>query len=117
MVVLLMYHMTFSAMFVDFLYDHFDDPGAVHIIWSDGPSSEFKSKFRVKFFQSHTQEHKTDFVQKYFATSHGKGVDGIGGKAKAFVRAKVMSKGMTESLFSNQMIFQKHQSSYQTKCR
>ena len=86
MVVLLMYHMTFSAMFVDFLYDHFDDPGAVHIIWSDGPSSEFKSKFMVKLFQSHTQEHKTDFVQKYFATSHGKGVvDGIGGKAKAFV--------------------------------
>ena len=33
------------SMFVDFLYSHFDDPGAVHIIWSDGPSSEFKNKF------------------------------------------------------------------------
>ena len=41
----------FSAMFVDFLYDHFDDPGAVHIIWSDGPSSEIKNKFMVKFFE------------------------------------------------------------------
>ena len=26
------------AVFVDFLFDHFDDPGAVHTIWSDGPS-------------------------------------------------------------------------------
>ena len=41
----------FSAMFVDFLYDHFDDPGAAHIIWSDGPSSEIKNKFMVKFFE------------------------------------------------------------------
>ena len=33
------------SMFVDFLYSHFDDPGAVHIIWLDEPSSEFKNKF------------------------------------------------------------------------
>ena len=40
------------AVFVDFLYNHFDDPGAVHdLIWSDGPSSEFKNKFIVKFLQ------------------------------------------------------------------
>ena len=30
------------AVFVDFLYNHFNDPGAAtDIIWSDGPSSEF----------------------------------------------------------------------------
>ena len=40
------------AVFVDFLYNHFDDPGAVHdLIGSDGPSSEFKNKFIVKFLQ------------------------------------------------------------------
>ena len=33
------------AVFVDFLYSHFDDPGVMHgIIWSDCPSSEFKNK-------------------------------------------------------------------------
>ena len=48
----------------------------------------------VKFFQSHSQKHKTSFLWKYFVTSHGKGlVDGIGGKAKALVWAKVMSTG------------------------
>ena len=49
----------------------------------------------VKFFQSHSQKHKTSFLWKYFVTSHGKGlVDGIGGKAKALVVwAKVMSTG------------------------
>ena len=37
---------------------------------------------------------KKAFSWKYFATSHGKGVvDGIGGKAKALVWAKVMSNG------------------------
>ena len=85
------------AVFVDFLFDHFSDSGAVHIIWSDGPSSEFKNKLMVNFLQSHSQKHKPAFLWKYFATSHGKGVvDGIGGKAKTLVWAKVMSKGMTE---------------------
>ena len=82
------------AMFVDFLYNHFDDPRAVNIIWSNGPTSEFKNKFMVKFLQSHSQKHKTAFSSKYFITSHGKGVvDGIGGKANALVWTKVMSKG------------------------
>ena len=41
------------AVFVDFICNHFHDPGAVHnIVWSDGPSSEFKNKFMVKFLQS-----------------------------------------------------------------
>ena len=31
------------AVFVDFHYNHFDIPGAVHIIWSDGPFLEFKN--------------------------------------------------------------------------
>ena len=38
------------AVLVDFLYNHFDDPGTVHdIIWLDGPSSEFTNKLMVKF--------------------------------------------------------------------
>ena len=82
------------VVFVDFLYNHLVDPGAVRdIIWSDGPSSEFKNKFMVKFLQSLSQKHKRPFSWKYFATNHGKViVDGIGGNAKASVRTKVMSK-------------------------
>ena len=45
-------------MFADFLYYHFDDPGAVHILWSVGPSSEFKNKFMAKVLQSLSQKHK-----------------------------------------------------------
>ena len=40
-----------AAMIVDFVYNQFDDPEAVRIIWSDGPSSELKNKFMVKFLQ------------------------------------------------------------------
>ena len=62
-------------MFIDLLYDHLDNPGAVHVIWSDGPSSESKNRFMVKLFQSHSQKHQTAFLWKYFAKSHGKGVE------------------------------------------
>ena len=48
----------------------------------------------VTFLQSLSLKHKSLSHKKYFATSHGEGVvDGIGGKAKALVQAKVMSKG------------------------
>ena len=29
------------AVFADFLYNHFDDPGAVNDMWLNGPLSEF----------------------------------------------------------------------------
>ena len=45
-----------AAIFVDFFYNHFDYPEAVHdIVWY-GPSSEFKNKFMVKFLQSLCQK-------------------------------------------------------------
>ena len=48
------------AVFTDFLYNHFDDPGAVHDDkWSDGPSSESKNKFILKFLQLLSQKHKS----------------------------------------------------------
>ena len=49
----------------------------------------------------------------YFAISHGKGiVDGIGGKAKALVLAKVMSIGDDRIIDQSSKDFQKQQSSY-----
>ena len=48
------------AVFLDFFYNYFDDPGGVHdITCSGGPSSEFKNKFMVKFLQLPNQKHKS----------------------------------------------------------
>lgn len=66
------------------------------IIWTNGPSSEFKNRFMTLLLQELSSKFKKTFHWKYFATSHGKGlVDGIGGKAKCLVRNAVMSKKST----------------------
>ncbi|XP_071034011.1 uncharacterized protein [Parasteatoda tepidariorum] len=63
------------------------------VIWSDGPSSEFKNKYMVKLLHLFTEKYKKDFIWKYFATSHGKGVvDGVGGNVKRLVRQKMMAQ-------------------------
>ena len=63
------------------------------IIWSDGPSSEFKNKFCTgKLLFELSNVVKKVSYWKYFATSHGKGVcDGIGGTLKA--RASEHARG------------------------
>ena len=60
------------AVFVYFLYNHSDDPGAVHIVWSDGSSSELKNKFMVKFLQSLSQKHKILSYGSTFLQALGK---------------------------------------------
>ena len=46
------------TVFIDFLYSHFGATDATEgIIWSDGPSSEFKNKYMVKFLQSLSQKY------------------------------------------------------------
>lgn len=63
------------------------------VIFTDGPSSEFKNRYCMKLLRSISKKQQREVSWKYFATSHGKGVvDGIGGKAKSLVRQKVMSK-------------------------
>lgn len=63
------------------------------IIWTDGPSSEFKNRYMAMLLQDLSIKYKKTFHWKYFATAHGKGVvDGIGGKAKCLVQNAVMSK-------------------------
>ena len=70
-----------------------EDLGNCLILYSNGPSSEFKNKFIQKILLDISKELKINIMWKFFATSHGKGVvDGIGGSAKACVRARVMSK-------------------------
>lgn len=84
--------------FINRLYEHItqdvptsDDAG--NIIFSDGPSSEFKNKFCMKILYDLSQKFQKDFSWKCFATSHGKSVvDGVGGRAKSLVRQKSISK-------------------------
>ena len=85
------------APFLFYLYENHiapDDDVETEVIWSDGPSSEFKNRYMVHLMKELSKKVGTPFAWKYFVTSHGKGiVDGIGGRAKALVRQKVMSKG------------------------
>lgn len=93
--------------FINRLYEHIvkdvptsDDVG--DIIFSDGPSSEFKNRFCMKILYDLAQKFQKDFSWKYFATSHGKGVvDGVGGRAKSLVRQKSMSKDVSHAVQSS----------------
>lgn len=87
------------AAFVNHLYDKElvpDSPvmqGTEEVIWTDGPSSEFKNRFMASLLKELSVKYNKTFTWKYFATSHGKGVvDGVGGRAKSLVRSAVMSK-------------------------
>ena len=63
------------------------------VIWTDGPSSEFKNRYMAYFLQVLSKRYNKPFCWKYSATSHGKGVvHGIDGRAKSIVRAAVMSR-------------------------
>ena len=64
------------------------------IIYSDGARSELKNKFLAgKYLALLSRYFGIAVLWKYFASGHGKGaVDGIGGGAKARVRAEVMKR-------------------------
>ena len=82
-------------------------PGEELIVYSDGPSSEFKNKFitgKLLFLLS--DKLKRNAQWKYFATSHGKGVvDGIGGAAKARVCEQIKSRGLGAVVVQNSFDF------------
>ena len=61
------------------------------IIWSDGPSNEFKNQYITgKLLHEIMCLLKKEVTWKYFETSHGKGVcDGIGGTLKSNVARHV----------------------------
>lgn len=51
----------------------FDEKDTI-VIYTDGPSSEFKNKYMVKVVNLLSKKYKCKVMWKYFATSHGKGV-------------------------------------------
>lgn len=96
------------ACFIKHLYENellavpemWDD--VEEVIWTDGPSSEFKNRYMVYLCQQLSLQFKKPFTWKYFATSHGKGiVDGVGGRIKSIVRTSVMSKKKDAPIVQN----------------
>ena len=84
-----------KGTFIEYLYgNEFLNDGKVlnEVIWSDGPTTEFKNKFMRQLIQDLSLKYSKPFTWKFAATSHGKGVvDGVGGKVKSTIRHKVMS--------------------------
>ena len=79
-------------VFVEHLYKNYimnsDDShdDIEEIIWTNGPSSEFKNKYCVEIIRRLAEKYNKPFTWKYFATSHGKSVvDGVGGNCKSIV--------------------------------
>lgn len=63
------------------------------LIFSDGPSSQFKNKYTASLLCSLQNDFKIDCDWLFFATSHGKGsVDAIGGAIKHRVWIKIRSR-------------------------
>ena len=75
-----------TGVFLDTIYSDLVSPNEhidTEIIWSDGPSSEFKNQYMCFLIQELSKKHGKPFIWKFSATSLGKGVfDGVGGKIK-----------------------------------
>ena len=73
-------------------------------VFSDWPSSQFKNKYMVNFYQMLRK--KVNLTWHFFATSHGKGVVGdIGGKGKRVVCRAISSR--REPAFADALAFVK----------
>ena len=94
-----------TGKFLDHLHENEipeDDSIEKEIIWSNGPSSEFKNKFMWHLMETLSKKYATPVMWKFSATSHGKGaVDGVGGKGKIMVRRKLMSMGKDSLVVQN----------------
>ena len=82
-------------------------PGEELIVYSDGPSSEFKNKFITgKLLFLLLDNLKRNAQWKYIVTSLGKGVaDGTGAAAKARVREQIRSRGPGAIVVQNSFDF------------
>ena len=100
-----------TGYFIENLYEEDilpNDEVKTEIIWSDGPSSEFKNQFMRYLIEKLSICYNKPFSWKFSATSHGKGVvDGVGGKVKSSVRRQVMSFGKDRAIVQDAESFAK----------
>ena len=70
-----------------------EEPDLKEVIWSDGPSGEFKNRYTVSTLKELSDEFDKEFDWKFSARGHGKGVvDGVGGNVKSVVRKRIAAK-------------------------
>ena len=102
-----------NGTFLKYLYDNIipkNNEVKEEIIWSDGPTSEFKNKYMCHLmdkFSTKSSQVKSNFIsdirihdtfnkrfsRKFSLTSHGKGVvDGIGGNVKSIAQSQSLGK-------------------------
>lgn len=70
-------------------------PETVEVVklWSDGPVTQFKNKFKAALIMKFEEMFRFKIVWNFFASAHGKGaVDGIGAVAKNKVRRMVTTR-------------------------
>ena len=98
-----------NGVFLEYLYANEMQPDETvtqEIVWSDGPTSEFKNRYTRKLLETLSEKYNNKFVWKFSATSHGKEVvDGIGGNVKSTVRRKCFSKGKDRIIVEDSLSF------------
>ena len=98
-----------TGLFLNMLYNDYipsNEHVTTEVIWSDGPSSEFKNQYMCFLIQGLSKKHGKPFIWKFSATSHGKGVvDGVGGKVKSSVHKKMMGLGKDRPISQDSKIF------------
>ena len=82
-----------KGTFLEYLYDRIipekDEVDEEEIIWSDGPTSEFKNKYMCHLMNIFSTKYNKRFLWTISATSHSKGVvDGTGGNVKSIVQSQ-----------------------------
>ena len=102
-----------NGTFLEYLYENelLNDGKVLNeVIWSDGPTAEFKNKFMRQLIQNLSLKYNKPFTWKFSATSYGKGVvNGVGGKVKSTIRCKVMSQGKNRLIVQDTESFTEHQ--------
>ena len=84
---------TTIVVYLEYLLNIYAVHGSNILLWSDGPSSQFKNRFMARFMEMSAERHSSNISWNFFATSHGKGaVDGVGGVLKRRAWNKVKAR-------------------------
>ena len=78
--------------FMDIILEKMPSSIKTLMVFTDGPSSQFKNGFILSLVPALEKRHEVSIEWNYFARSHGKGpADGIGGSTKRYVWTSVRS--------------------------
>ena len=88
---------TTIVVYLEYLLNIYAVHGSNILLWSDGPSSQFKNRFMALFMEMSEEKHASNISWNFFATSHGKGVVyGVGGVLKRRAWNKVKARQVVE---------------------